>query len=415
MENLALIDSFSEFKDDKLIDRVTLMAILEDVFRNALKKKYGSDDNFDIIINPDKGDMEIWRRRVIVADDDLDLENEEITLTEARKIEADFEIGEEVSEEVKLIDLGRRAILALRQNLISKIHEHDNTNLYKQFKDIIGEIYTAEVHHVRPKVVILVDDEGNEIVLPKEKQIPSDFFRKGDNVRGIIESVELKGNKPQIIMSRTSDKFLEKLFEQEIPEVFDGLIMVKNVVRIPGEKAKVAVDSYDDRIDPVGACVGMKGSRIHGIVRELGNENIDVINYTNNIQLYITRALSPAKVSSVKINEETKRAEVFLKLEEVSKAIGRGGHNIKLAGLLTGYELDVIREGASDNGEEDDIELTEFSDEIDEWIIDEFAKIGLDTARSVLNQDVEDLVRRTDLEEETILDVIKILKEEFDN
>jgi N utilization substance protein A len=388
---------------------------LEDVFRNALKKKYGSDDNFDIIINPDKGDMEIWRRRVIVADEDLDFENEEITLTEARKIEADFEIGEEVSEEVKLIDLGRRAILALRQNLISKIHEHDNTNLYKQFKDIIGEIYTAEVHHVRPRVVILVDDEGNEIVLPKEKQIPSDFFRKGDNVRGIIESVELKGNKPQIVMSRTSDKFLEKLFEQEIPEVFDGLIMVKNVVRIPGEKAKVAVDSYDDRIDPVGACVGMKGSRIHGIVRELGNENIDVINYTTNNQLYITRALSPAKVSSIKINEETKRAEVFLKLEEVSKAIGRGGHNIKLAGLLTGYELDVIREGDVASGEEDDIELTEFSDEIEEWIIEEFAKIGLDTARSILNQDVEDLVRRTDLEEETILDVIKILKEEFDN
>jgi len=415
MENLALIDSFSEFKDDKLIDRVTLMAILEDVFRNALKKKYGSDDNFDIIINPDKGDMEIWRRRVIVADEDLDFENEEITLTEARKIEADFEIGEEVSEEVKLIDLGRRAILALRQNLISKIHEHDNTNLYKQFKDIIGEIYTAEVHHVRPRVVILVDDEGNEIVLPKEKQIPSDFFRKGDNVRGIIESVELKGNKPQIIMSRTSNMFLEKLFEQEIPEVFDGLIMVKNVVRIPGEKAKVAVDSYDDRIDPVGACVGMKGSRIHGIVRELGNENIDVINYTTNNQLYITRALSPAKVSSIKINEETKRAEVFLKLEEVSKAIGRGGHNIKLAGLLTGYELDVIREGDVAGGEEDDIELTEFSDEIEEWIIDEFAKIGLDTARSILKQEVEDLVRRTDLEEETILDVIKILKEEFDN
>ena len=412
MENLALIDSFSEFKDDKLIDRVTLMAILEDVFRNALKKKFGSDDNFDIIINPDKGDMEIWRRRVIVADDDLDLENEEITLTEARKIEPDFEIGEEVSEEVKLIDLGRRAILALRQNLISKIHEHDNTNLYKQFKDLIGEIYTAEVHHIRPRVVILVDDEGNEIVLPKEKQIPSDFFRKGDNVRGIIESVELKGNKPQIIMSRTSEKFLEKLFEQEIPEVFDGLIMVKKVVRIPGEKAKVAVDSYDDRIDPVGACVGMKGSRIHGIVRELGNENIDVINYTTNVQLYITRALSPAKVSSIKINEETKRAEVFLKLEEVSKAIGRGGHNIKLAGLLTGYELDVIREGNVAE-EEDDVELTEFSDEIDGWVIDEFAKIGLDTARSILKQDVDDLVRRTDLEEETILDVMRILKEEF--
>lgn len=417
MENLALIDSFSEFKDNKLIDRVTLMAILEDVFRNALKKKYGSDENFDIIINPDKGDMEIWRRRVIVADEDLDFENEEITLTEARKIEADFEIGEEVSEEVKLIDLGRRSILALRQNLISKIHEHDNTNLYKQFKDLIGDIYTAEVHHVRPRVVILVDDEGNEIVLPKEKQIPSDFFRKGDNVRGIIESVELKGNKPQIIMSRTSEKFLEKLFEQEIPEVFDGLITIKKVVRIPGEKAKVAVDSYDDRIDPVGACVGMKGSRIHGIVRELGNENIDVINYTNNIQLFITRALSPAKVSSIKIDEETKRADVFLKLEEVSKAIGRGGHNIKLAGLLTGYELDVIREGdvAGAAADEDDVELTEFSDEIDEWIIEEFAKIGLDTAKSILKHDVEDLVRRTDLEEETILDVMKILKEEFDS
>jgi N utilization substance protein A len=414
MENLALIDSFSEFKDDKLIDRVTLMAILEDVFRNALKKKFGSDDNFDIIINPDKGDMEIWRRRVIVADDDLDLENEEITLTEARKIEPDFEIGEEVSEEVKLIDLGRRAILALRQNLISKIHEHDNTNLYKQFKDLIGEIYTAEVHHVRPRVVILVDDDGNEIVLPKEKQIPSDFFRKGDNVRGIIESVELKGNKPQIVMSRTSEVFLEKLFEQEIPEVFDGLIMVKKVVRIPGEKAKVAVDSYDDRIDPVGACVGMKGSRIHGIVRELGNENIDVINYTSNIQLLITRALSPAKVSSIKINEETKRAEVFLKLEEVSKAIGRGGHNIKLAGQLTGYELDVIREGSTIESE-DDVELSEFSDEIDAWVIEEFAKIGLDTARSIIGQDVNDLVRRTDLEEETILEVMKILKEELES
>ncbi|MNK11043.1 hypothetical protein D3C87_290780 [compost metagenome] len=413
MENLALIDSFSEFKDDKLIDRVTLMAILEDVFRNALKKKYGSDDNFDIIINPDKGDMEIWRNRVVVADGEVEDPNQEISLSEARKIEPDFEVGEDVSEEVKLIQLGRRAILALRQNLISKIHEHDNTNLYKQFKDIVGDIYTAEVHHVRPKAVILVDDEGNEIVLPKEKQIPSDFFRKGDNVRGIIESVELKGNKPQIIMSRTSELFLEKLFEQEIPEVFDGLIMVKKVVRIPGEKAKVAVDSYDDRIDPVGACVGMKGSRIHGIVRELGNENIDVINYTTNTQLYISRALSPAKVSSIKIDEANNRAEVFLKLEEVSKAIGRGGHNIKLAGLLTGYELDVIREGTP--AEDEDVELTEFSDEIEAWVIAEFAKIGLDTARSVLNQDVQDLVRRTDLEEETILEVMRILKEEFED
>ena len=413
MENLALIDSFSEFKDDKLIDRVTLMAILEDVFRNALKKKYGSDDNFDIIINPDKGDMEIWRNRVVVADGEVEDPNQEISLSEARKIEPDFEVGEDVSEEVKLIQLGRRAILALRQNLISKIHEHDNTNLYKQFKDLVGDIYTAEVHHVRPKAVILVDDEGNEIVLPKEKQIPSDFFRKGDNVRGIIESVELKGNKPQIIMSRTSELFLEKLFEQEIPEVFDGLITVKKVVRIPGEKAKVAVDSYDDRIDPVGACVGMKGSRIHGIVRELGNENIDVINFTNNIQLFISRALSPAKVSSIKLDEANKRAEVFLKLEEVSKAIGRGGHNIKLAGLLTGYELDVIREGTA--AEDEDVELTEFSDEIDAWIIEEFAKIGLDTARSILKQDVQDLVRRTDLEEETIVEVMRILKEEFED
>ena len=410
MENLALIESFSEFKDDKLIDRVTLMAILEDVFRSALKKKYGDDDNFDIIINPDKGDLEIWRNRIVVADGEVEDSNQEISLTDARKIEPDFEVGEDVSEEVKLIDLGRRAILALRQNLISKIHEHDNTNIYKQFKDLIGEIYTAEVHHIRHKAVILLDDEGNEIILPKDKQIPSDFFRKGDNVRGIIENVELKGAKPSIIMSRTSPVFLEKLFEQEIPEVFDGLIMIKNVVRIPGEKAKVAVDSYDDRIDPVGACVGMKGSRIHGIVRELGNENIDVINFTNNLQLYITRSLSPAKVSSVTIDEESKRAEVILRPEEVSKAIGRGGHNIRLAGQLTGYEIDVFREGA-----EEDVELKEFSDEIDEWIIEEFSRVGLDTAKSILELDAEDLVKRTDLEEETILEVIRILKEEFED
>ncbi|MBZ0328473.1 MAG: transcription termination factor NusA [Altibacter sp.] len=409
MENLALIDSFSEFKDDKLIDRVTLMAILEDVFRNALKKKYGSDDNFDIIINPDKGDLEIWRNRIVVADGEVEDENEEISLSAARKIEPDFEIGEDVSEEVKLIDLGRRSILALRQNLISKIHEHDNTNIYKQFKELEGEIYTAEVHHIRHRAVILLDDDGNEIILPKDKQIPSDFFRKGDNVRGIIESVELKGNKPTILMSRASPLFLEKLFEQEIPEVFDGLITVKKVVRIPGEKAKVAVDSYDDRIDPVGACVGMKGSRIHGIVRELGNENIDVINYTNNLNLFITRALSPAKVTSIKIDEVKKRAEVILKPEEVSKAIGRGGHNIRLAGQLTGYEIDVLREGA-----EEDVELREFSDEIEEWIIAEFHKIGLDTAKSVLEHDINDLVKRTDLEEETIQEVINILREEFE-
>ncbi|MDH3698644.1 MAG: transcription termination factor NusA [Flavobacteriaceae bacterium] len=410
MENIALIESFSEFKDDKFIDRVTLMAILEDVFRNALKKKFGSDENFDIIINPDKGDLEIWRNRIVVEDGEVEEPNEQISLTEARKIEPDFEVGEDVSEEVKLIDLGRRAILALRQNLISKIHEHDNTTIYKQFKDLEGEIYTAEVHHIRHKAIILLDDEGNEIILPKEKQIPSDFFRKGDNVRGIIEGVELKGNKPMIIMSRTSPTFLEQLFHQEIPEVFDGLISIKKAVRIPGEKAKVAVDSYDDRIDPVGACVGMKGSRIHGIVRELGNENIDVINWTNNPQLMVTRSLSPAKVSSVKLNDENMTAQVYLKPEEVSKAIGRGGHNIRLAGQLTGYEIDVFREGV-----EEDVELTEFSDEIEAWVIEEFKKIGLDTARSVLEQEVGDLVKRTDLEEETVSDVIKILKEEFED
>jgi len=409
MENLALIESFSEFKDDKLIDRVTLMAILEDVFRNALKKKFGEDDNFDIIINPDKGDLEIWRNRIVVADGEVEDPNQEISLSEARKIEPDFEVGEDVSEEVKLVDLGRRAILALGQNLRSKIHEHDNTKIYKQFKDLIGDIYSAEVHHIRHRAIILLDDDGNEIILPKEKQIPSDFFRKGENVRGVIENVELKGNKPSIIMSRTAPEFLEKLFEQEIPEVFDGLITVKKVVRIPGEKAKVAVDSYDDRIDPVGACVGMKGSRIHGIVRELGNENIDVINYTNNTQLFISRALSPARVTSIKLDEENKRAEVMLKPEEVSKAIGRGGHNIRLAGQLTGYEIDVFREGV-----EEDVELSEFSDEIDSWIIEEFSKAGLDTAKSILEQEVHDLVKRTDLEEETILDVIRILKEEFE-
>ena len=410
MENLALIESFSEFKDEKFIDRVTLMSILEEVFRNTLKKKYGTDDNFDIIINPDKGDLEIWRNRIVVENGEVEDPNEEIELSEAQKIEPDFEVGEDVSEEVKLANLGRRSVLALRQNLVARIHEHDNTIIYKQFIDLVGEIYTAEVHHIRNRVVILLDDEGNEIILPKDRQIPSDFYRKGDNVRGIIESVELKGTKPSIIMSRTAPRFLEKLFEQEIPEVFDGLITIKKAVRVPGEKAKVAVDSYDDRIDPVGACVGMKGSRIHGIVRELGNENIDVINYTNNTQLLITRSLSPAKVTSLKIDEETKRVEVMMDPSEVSKAIGRGGFNIRLAGQLTGYEIDVYREGM-----EEDVELTEFSDEIEAWIIAEFKKAGLDTAKSVLEEDIEDLIKRTDLEEETISDVRKILSAEFSN
>ena len=410
MENLALIDSFSEFKDEKLIDRVTLMVILEEVFRNTLKRKFGSDDNFDIIINPDKGDLEIWRNRIVVADGEVEDPNQEIELTIAQKIEPDFEVGEDVSEEVKLIDLGRRSILSLRQNLIAKIYEHDSNNIFKQFKELEGAIYTAEVHHIRSREVILLDDDGNELILPKDRQIPSDFYRKGDNIRGIIESVELRGNKPRIILSRTSPIFLEKLFEQEIPEVFDGLITIKKAVRIPGEKAKVAVDSYDDRIDPVGACVGMKGSRIHGIVRELGNENIDVINYTSNLQLFITRSLSPAKVNSLKINEETKRVQVFLNPEEVSKAIGKGGLNIRLAGQLTGYDIDVYREGA-----EEDVELTEFTDEIESWIIDEFKKVGLDTAKSILELEVSDLAKRTDLEEETILEVFKILKEEFED
>ena len=417
MENIALIDSFSEFKDNKSIDRVTLMSILEEVFRAALKRKFGSDDNFDIIINPDKGDLEIWRNRIVVADGFSEDDNEEIELAEARLIEPDFEIGEDVSEEVKLVDLGRRAILALRQNLISKIYEHDSTNIFKHFKDLEGELYTAEVHHIRHNAIILLDDDGNEIVLPKSEQIRSDFFRKGDSVRGVIKTVELRGNKPAIILSRTAPAFLNKLFEQEIPEVFDGLITVEGVARIPGEKAKVAVDSYDDRIDPVGACVGVKGSRIHGIVRELGNENIDVINYTKNEQLFISRALSPAKVTSMEIelfdeekNGKKGRVSVLLKPEEVSKAIGRGGVNIRLASELTGYEIDVKREGL----EEEDVELTEFTDEIEDWVIIELKKIGLDTARSVLETSVAELVKRTDLEEETILDVQRILKEEFE-
>ena len=417
MENLALIESFSEFKDDKSIDRVTLMAILEEVISATLRKRFGDDNSFSIIINPDKGDMEIWHNRIVVEDDEVNDPYKEISLTDAQKIEPDFEVGEEVSEEFKLESLGRRDILALRQNLVSKVYEHDSSNTYKHFKELEGEIFNAEVHHIRHNAVILLDDDGNEIILPKSEQIKSDFFRKGDHVKGVIKSVELKGNKPNITLSRTDPRFLVKLFEQEIPEIFEGLITIEGVARIPGEKAKVAVDSYDERIDPVGACVGMKGSRIHGIVRELGNENIDVINYTKNENLFIQRALSPANVISVKIYPEKRkdgkkgRVDVFLKPEEVSKAIGKNGVNIKLASILTGYEIDVQRESVDD----EDVELTEFADEIEDWIIREFQRVGLDTAKSILDQSVIDLVNRTDLEEETIIEVQRILKEEFDN
>lgn len=411
MENLALIDSFAEFKDDKNIDRVTLMGIIEDVFRNMIIKRYGSDDNFDIIVNPDKGDLEIWRNRIVVKDDEVEDDNAEIAYSDAIKIEPDFEVSEEVSEEVQLIDFGRRAILSLRQNLISRIQEHDNTDLYNRYKELVGDIISGEVHHIRNREVIIIDDMDNEVILPRDHQIRSDFFRKGDTIRGVVHEVQLKGIKPRIVLSRTSPKFLECLFEQEIPEVADGLITVKRVERIPGEKAKVAVESYDERIDPVGACVGMKGSRIHGIVRELGNENIDVINYTSNTSLFITRALSPAKVSSITLDEDNNRAEVFLKPDQVSLAIGRGGTNIRLAGSITGYEIDVYR----DVDDSEDVALTEFVDEIDDWIIKELKNVGCDTAKSVLELSVAELLKRTDLEEETINEIQTILKSEFED
>lgn len=419
-DNFNLIESFLEFKENKNINQETLIAILEDVIRATLRRKFETDENFDITINPDKGDLEIWRNRIVVEDDQLTDPNLEITLTEARKIEPDYEVGEEVPEPYYLNQFGHRDILALKQNLNSKMFEHDSSNIYKEYKEREGQLYTAEVHHVRKNMVVLLDDDGTEIILPKSEQIFSDYYRKGDNITGIIKSVELKGNKPNIIMSRTSDLFLKRLFEREIPEVTEGQITIEAVARKPGEKAKVAVDSYDDRIDPVGACVGLKGSRIHGIVRELGNENIDVINYSKNDIIFIQRALSPAQVLDVVIHPFDKdddnsklfkaKAEVFLKGEEVSKAIGKRGININLASKLTGYLIDVKREDI----DEEDIELTEFSDEIDQWVIEEFRKVGLDTMNSVLSRSFQDLVILTDLEEETVIEVMRILKEKAD-
>ncbi|MDE5419363.1 transcription termination factor NusA [Labilibaculum sp. DW002] len=412
---MNLIETFSEFKELKNIDRATMMSVLEDVFRNLLLKNYGTDENFDIIINPDKGDLEIWRNREVVADADIEDKNLQITLSEAKKIDEDYELGEEVTDEVKFLDFGRRSILTLRQNLSARIMELEKDNIFNTYKDRIGEIITGEVYQIWKKEILVIDDEGNELIMPKTEQIPSDYFRKGETLRAVVVRVEVKNNSPLIIISRTSPVFLERLFELEVPEIFDGLITIKNIVRTPGERAKVAVESYDERIDPVGACVGMKGSRIHGIVRELRNENIDVINYTTNTSLFISRALNPAKVNSVKFNDETSKAEVYLNPEEVSLAIGKGGLNIKLAGQLTGYEIDVYREKVQSEVEgEEDVNLSEFNDEIEAWIIEEFKKIGCDTARSVLELTAEELEKRTDLEIETINDILNIFRSEFE-
>jgi N utilization substance protein A len=410
-EKISLISTFQEFKEFKNIDRETMMRILEDVFRHMLIKQYGDDENFDIIVNIDKGDLEIWRNREIVPDGEVEDENLQIPLSEAMKIEPDFEIGEEVSEALKMADFGRREILSIRQNLAAKILELEKENIYKKYSEKVGEIVTGEVYQVWKKEVLVLDDEYYELILPKSEQIPNDYYRKGDVIRAVVSKVDVRNNSPVIILSRTTEVFLERLFEQEVPEVYDGLITIKNIKRVPGERAKIAVESYDDRIDPVGACVGMKGSRIHGIVRELRNENIDVINYTTNTSLYIQRALSPAKLSSIEIDEENKRADVYMKPDQVSLAIGKGGFNIKLAGKLTGYEIDVYRDTDVDL---EDVDLAEFSDEIDKWIIDELLQIGCDTAKSVLAVPIEELVKRTDLEEETINEVIRILKTEFE-
>lgn len=408
---MSLISTFQEFKEFKNIDRETMMRILEDVFRHMLIKRFGTDENFDIIVNIDKGDLEIWRNRDIVEDGKVEDENLEIAYSDAIKIEPDYEVGEEVSEPMFMADFGRREILTIRQNLAAKIQELEKDNVYKKYSEKIGEIISGEVYQVWKREVLILDDEYYELILPKSEQIPSDYYRKGDVIRAVVSQVDLKNNNPVIVLSRTSPVFLERLFEQEVPEVYDGLITIKNIVRVPGERAKIAVESYDDRIDPVGACVGMKGSRIHGIVRELRNENIDVINFTNNASLYIQRALSPAKITSITIDDENNKADVFLKPDQVSLAIGKGGFNIKLAGRLTGYEIDVYRDTDTDL---EDVALTEFEDEIEEWIIDEFVKIGCDTAKAVLAIPVEELVKRTDLEEETINEVIRILSSEFE-
>lgn len=411
MSTVNLIESFGEFKDLKNIDRVTMMGILEDVFRGVVKKRFGEEAKVDIIINPDKGDLEIWLNRTIVEDGMSEDDNLEIELAEAKKIEPDFEVGEEVSQEVKIFDFGRRNILSLKQNLQSRIMELEKDHLYNKYKERVGEIVTGEVYQIWKRETLVLDDEGNELILPKDQQIKTDFFKKGDSLRAVVWKVEMRNNTPVVILSRTAPEFLEKLFEQEVPEVADGLITIKRIVREPGERAKVAVESYDDRIDPVGACVGMKGSRIHGIVRELRNENIDVINFTSNDQLLIQRALSPAKVGNIKLDLEHKRAEVYMKPDQVALAIGKGGHNIKLAGRLTGFEIDVYRETDEVT---DDVVLEEFGDEIDEWIIDELKKIGCDTARSVLDIGQEELVKRTDLEEETVVEVLRIIKTELE-
>ena len=411
MSNINLIDSFQEFKDFKNIDRPTVISVLEEVFRSMIRKKYGTDENCDVIVNPDNGDLEIWRTRMVVEDEFSEDDDLEIELAEARTIDADLEIGDEFIEQITLESFGRRAILAARQTLVSKILELEKDEIFKKYKDRVGEIVTGEVYQVWKKETLVLDDEGNELLLPKTEQIPADYFKKGDSVRAVVSKVEMINSNPKIIISRTAPEFLQRLFEMEVPEIFDGLITIKKIVREPGERAKVAVESYDDRIDPVGACVGMKGSRIHGIVRELKNENIDVINYTNNLSLYIQRALSPAKISTIKLDDAEKRAAVYLKPDQVSLAIGRGGHNIKLAGKLTGYEIDVYREA---NENEEDVDIEEFSDEIDNWIIDEFKRIGLDTAKSVLALSVGELVKRTDLEEETVKDVLSILQAEFE-